>query len=90
MACTTAARTTLGLFTVMLGADEECRMNCVRRSRYAGRREIMALATLQLRHACVPVGDLQPCLHHVSFNADQLPHLSATTHQHLAATSVYQ
>jgi len=50
----------------------------------------MALATLQLRHACVPVGDLQPCLHHVSFNADQLPHLSATTHQHLAATSVYQ
>lgn len=58
-ACTTTGRDESVLGTAYLqegaarrGANEECRMNCVRRSRYGGRGEIIALMTVQRRLCC--------------------------------------
>lgn len=76
-----------GLFAGTLGAGEECRMNCVRRSRYG---EIIALMTARQRQCCDAslLSDLRSCWHHVTFNVDQFPlrhgdrrHLSFTPHQ---------
>lgn len=40
------------LFAGTLGAVEECRMNCVRRSRYGDSGEIIALMTARRRLCC--------------------------------------